>query len=357
MNFGDNAFGYELAVAAWCVVLVYYVLLATVVLRRGPLRVAVTRYQAPVECSPAVAAWLLERGKMPRAVAAALVSMAAKGCLTIEQSTDLVSVTEVPGAPYEKLHPEEDALGRVLFSGYDCFDFDEGSLKLKDALYAFRQAMADTGYASDGIVPFVPAWVISGAAVFMALILGMHSGQGRGTARLISYILLLIAGSLAVAMRTLPGALEKVASRMPWSTAPRRPWNGADTRPFGLLFLAFGGIGALAIFDSTPAALITAAFVVLNVFFMGTIQLRSAAGREMLRRLAEYKDFLGKVEADAIGRTNAAAKVPAKFTEQEGYAIALHVDLGWGEQMVEAIADAVESAALESEPKGRAWWD
>jgi hypothetical protein len=90
------------------------------------------------------------------------------------------------------------------------------------------------------------------------------------------------------------------------------------------------------------------------VFFMGTIQPRSTAGREAMRKLAEYKEFLGGVEADAISRTNAEAKVPEKLTEQEAYAIALHVDLGWGEQLVEAIADAVESAAFESEPKDRA---
>ena len=349
MNFGDNAYGYEVAVAAWFVVLIYYLFVTVVARRKGPRRVAVTRYQAPVDVSPAVAAWLLECGKMPRAVAAALVSMAAKGCVTIEQSEDLVSVTQVPSAPYERLYPEEDAFGRVLFSSYDCFDFDdECSLHLKDAIYAFRAAMVDTGYASDSNLPFVPAWVISGGAVFLALILGDHTG-GRGRGKALGYLLMLIVGSLALAMRTLPGALEKVATRMPWSTAPRRPWDGADARPFGLLLLAFGGIGALAFLSSPPAALIAAAFVVLNIFFMGAIQVRSSAGREVLRQLAEYKDFLGKVEADAISRTNAAAKVPEKFTEQEAYAIALHVDLGWGEQMVEAIADAVEGAEFAQE--------
>jgi hypothetical protein len=164
-------------------------------------------------------------------------------------------------------------------------------------------------------------------------------------------------GSLVVAMRTLPGALEKVATRMPWSTSPQRPWNGADARPFGLLFLSFGGIGALSFLISAPAALIIAAFVALNIFFMGVIQVRSSAGREVLRQLAEYKDFLGKVEGDAIGRTNAAAKVPEQFTEKEAYAIALHIDLGWGEQMVEAISDAVESAQLANDDRDRGWWE
>ena len=171
------------------------------------------------------------------------------------------------------------------------------------------------------------------------------------------YVLLLIASSLAIALRTLPGALEKIATRMPWSTAPQRPWNGADARPFGLLLLAFGGIAALGFLNSIPTALIIAAFVVLNILFMGAIQMRSKEGREALRQLAEFKDYFARAESDAIGRTNAEAKVPEKFTEKEAYAIALHVDLGWGEQMVEAIADAVESAQLERENRNRAWWE
>ena len=108
----DKLIAYELVAAAWLVVLIYYLLIALIANRKGPQRVAVTRYQAPPEVSPAVAAWLLECGKMPRAVAAALVSIAAKGCLTIEQSQDLVSVTKVPNSPFETLHPEEDSLAR-----------------------------------------------------------------------------------------------------------------------------------------------------------------------------------------------------------------------------------------------------
>src|SRR5580658_2485427 len=98
MNFGDNAFGYEVAVAAWFVVLIYYLFVTMVAGRGGKPRVAVASYNAPVDMSPAVAAWLLQRGDMPRAVAAALVNMAAKGYVKLEQSSDLVSVTQLPGA-------------------------------------------------------------------------------------------------------------------------------------------------------------------------------------------------------------------------------------------------------------------
>jgi len=345
MNFGDGAFGYEVAAVAWLVVLVYYLIVLMLAGRGEKPRVAVASYDAPVDVSPAVAAWLLQRGDMPRAVAAALVNMSAKGYVKLEQTTDLVSATLVPDASDQNLEPEEDALQRVMFRGYDCFDFDEGSAQLQDALDAFRTAMMNRGYSRGGNAPFVGGWMLSVAVAFLVLVTLGHSGpfeRARGAA--IVAILLFTAASLAVAMRTLPGALEKVATRMPWSSAPRRPWIGADTLPFSCLFMATGGIAGLAILVSPPAALIIAAILALNALFAGAIQGRTQAGREALGRLANYKEYLGRVEADSISRTNAANRVPEKLSTQQAYAIALDVDKGWGEQLVEAIADVVESA-------------
>jgi hypothetical protein len=347
MNFGDNAFGYEVAVAAWFVVLIYYLFVTMVAGRGGKPRVAVASYNAPVDMSPAVAAWLLQRGDMPRAVAAALVNMAAKGYVKIEQSSDVVSVTQVPDASDRNLEPEEDALQCVLFRGYDCFDFDEGSKQLNEALKAFRTAMMNRGYTSGGGAPLVGGWVLTVAVAFVAVTsLGDTGPYERARWMAIVASLLITAGSLAMAMRTLPGAVAKVSTRMPWSTAPRRPWNGADALPFSFLFVACGGIGGLAILDSTPAALIVAALFALNALFTGVIQRRTQAGHEAMGRLADYKEYLGKVEADSISRTNAADRVPEKLTTQQAYAIALDVDKGWGEQLVGAIADVVESSDL-----------
>jgi Predicted membrane protein (DUF2207) len=347
MNFGDNAFSYEVAAAAWFVVLMSYVFVIMIAGRRGKPHVAVASYIPPVDISPAVAAWLLARGDMPRAVAAALVNMAAKGYVKLEQSSDLVSVMQVQGGSGQNLEPEEDALQHVLFRGYDCFDFDEGSKQLNEALKAFRTAMMNRGFSSGGGAPLVGGWVLSVAFAFVFLTtLGYTGPYERPRAMALVASLLITAGSLAMAMRTLPGALAKVATRMPWSTAPRRPWSGADTLPFSFLFVACGGLGGLAILDSTPAALIIAALLALNALLTGVIQRRTQAGREVLARLADYKEYLGKVEADSISRTNVADRVPEKLTTQQAYAIALDVDQGWGEQLVGSISDVVESSDL-----------
>jgi hypothetical protein len=53
-----------------------------------------------------------------------------------------------------------------------------------------------------------------------------------------------------------------------------------------------------------------------------------------------------EVEADPISRRNSGEQAPAEFDVRASYAIAFHLDLGWGEQFVSAIADLIEVADI-----------
>jgi hypothetical protein len=90
--------GYGYSVAALVIATAYFVLAALVVHWPGPAHVSVPRFQPPSGVSPGVAAWLLERN-LARAMAAALVNMAAKGFVKLDQSADLCSVTQLPAVP------------------------------------------------------------------------------------------------------------------------------------------------------------------------------------------------------------------------------------------------------------------
>jgi hypothetical protein len=122
-EFPNLLHGYTPAILALVLVAAYFALVVLIVRRPGPPHVPVPRYQPPAGASPAVAAWLLERD-LSRAVASALVNMAAKGYLKIEQNQDLCSVTQLPSGSAAPLEPEEDALSYRLFHDYDSFDFD-----------------------------------------------------------------------------------------------------------------------------------------------------------------------------------------------------------------------------------------
>ena len=340
--------GYALAGLALALVILYFAAVALLQSLFVPKKTVVTRYEPPAGVSPGVAAWLLDRGKLPRALASAIVSMAAKSYVKIEQDGDLYSVTQRGPDVSLDLSPEEDALARTLFKGYDCFDFDEPIPQLREALDAFECALMNTTYFSKHTLLSIPAWIISAAGMFFALVQGNFLGrlaESRVDFR-ITGLLAIAFGCLIVAVRSLPDTLEKLGSRLPGSTAPKRPWSGADSMTFTLFVAGIAGIAALALLSSYVAAIFVASFLTVNAIFYHSLQGVTSTGKKALVQLAEYKTFLASVEADRISRLNTSSISPAKFTMEQAYAIAFHADLGWGEQFVGAITSLVERTEI-----------
>ena len=276
-------------------------------------------------------------------MASAIVNMAAKSYLKIEQKDDLYSITQLGPDVSLDLAPEEDALARTLFKGYDCFDFDLSNSQFREALEALRCALVDTTYFSRHILLLVPAWILSGAGVLFALRQGnfftrIAESQDSPLLLALLWLLALAVAYLIVRIRSLPNTLEKISSRLPESTTPKRRWSGSDSV---LLSVGLGGIVLLTVLSTFLAVLFTACFLVLNVLFFHALRGISADGRKTLAQINEYKRFLAGTAADRISRMNACTSAPAEFTAEHAYAIAFHLDLGWGEQFVGAIAELI----------------
>lgn len=335
--------GYPIALLGLVLVIAYFLFVALVLWSFAPQRVLVTRYGPPKGASPGVAAWLLEKGALPRALAAAVVNMAAKGYVHIEQRGELYSVTQLGPDVSLSLEPEEDALARTLFKGYDCFDFDAPTPQLKSALDAFSCALMDTGYFSRHLLLSVPAWVISGVGITAALLQGGYLDRSN---RGINDLIVLAFACFIVAVRTLPETLGKLFSWMPGGTAPNRPWTGSDSMTFTLLLAGIGGAILLALTSTTLTAALVAAFLGVNAVFFHTLQGPTAAGKRILAQLAEYKHFLSEVDADAISRMASCDAPPAALSPKNAYAIAFGLDRGWGEQFVGCITGLVERSEV-----------
>jgi hypothetical protein len=171
----------------------YFAVLTLMLRRPIASEVSVPSYEPPASVSPGVAAWLLEPGQLSRAIAAALVNMAAKGYVKIENKNDLFSVTQLATDCAQPLEPEEDALVRCLFESYDFFGSEETTPATPNAVGAFRDAIEDTQYLSSHVGVFVPAWLISALAIISALVRGIMerilmepsaNGLPRGLSRL-----------------------------------------------------------------------------------------------------------------------------------------------------------------------------
>lgn len=110
------AFSYVVAWIVQVAVVAFYMVAAAFLRWRPRRTVEVARYEPPPGISPAVAAYLLEGGRCERAIAAAIVSLAAKGYLEIRQQGDFF-VLEKRREPEAKLPPEESLVLKTLFAG------------------------------------------------------------------------------------------------------------------------------------------------------------------------------------------------------------------------------------------------
>ena len=97
---------------------------------------------------------------------------------------------------------------------------------------------------------------------------------------------------------------------------------------------------------TTMIGLLLAAFLVLNLLFYFALQGPTSKGRKILAQIDDYKKFLSQVDADEISRVRSAGRVPDQLEAKDAYAIAFHIDLGWGEQFVTSIAGVIECAEL-----------
>lgn len=206
----------------------------------------------------------------------------------------------------------------------------------------------DTTYFSKHAFLSVPAWIISGAGVFLALGQGDFFAKAMNSgidARVLALLAIAFARFIA-AVRSLPDMLQKIASRLPGSTVPKRPWSGADIMTFTLFVAGIAGVAFVGLQSTYAAALFTAGFFAANAIFYHALQGPTAAGRKALAQLAEYKLFFSGVDADRITRMNACMSTPAEFTTEHAYAIAFHIDLGWGEQFVGMVNSLVEQTEV-----------
>jgi hypothetical protein len=343
-DFNNFATIYGLAALALFFVFAYFVVVSGIFRLRRSRPAAVARYEPPKGASPAIAAWLSERGRLSRAMAASLVSMSAKGYVKMEQYRDFVSVTKIAEKAPALLTPEERVILRTMFNGSDFFDFAESTPKLCKCVESFHAALLNTQYFLPNVGLSIPAWIISALASSCLLLSPVIYRYGFN--QIIIYIIAGTIGCFAIFVRTVPGTVEKIVCRMPGSVLPGRPWTGADARPFTFLALSLVGICMLGVMSNFATATILLGFMAVNVVFYFALQGPSAKGREILVQLGDYKKFLSAAESDVISRVDPPDRIPDHLDMKRAYAIAFHLDHGWGEQLVNSIAEVVESAVV-----------
>ncbi|RMF11188.1 MAG: DUF2207 domain-containing protein [Alphaproteobacteria bacterium] len=298
------------------------------------------RYTPPPGFSPAAARFVHRMGFDRKGFAAALVSLAVKGAIRIEESPSGRFTLHKVGEG-EKLSPGEKAMLGVLFPpGEKSIVMEQDNHKVFrraiDALENRLVADFETIYFLRNrlwLVPGVAAsllvavWIALGLpdpmnALFMTAWLAGWIGGGYG---LVSRL----GGTWAAARSGHPMNLAKAVI----ASAILLPLS------FGVLMALYSMRDMMPI----PVMIIIAALFGINVLFYELMKRPTRLGRKVKDALEGFKLYLSVAERDRLNRAHEPDRTPALFEKYLPYAMALDVETEWGAKFKDVLAQAAET--------------
>ena len=322
--------------------------------RRG---VRVAQYEPPPGISPAVAAYLWERGVSDKPFVVALLNMASKRGLKIEQGPNDYLISR--GDSSARLESEEQLIADDLFRGLTSEHYVGGKListidartnsrclsqltTLERTARSVRNALEsaiEPELLSSHFAWFVPGLTLTLWCLIAALypeVDGLRQAQGPGPV-LMPALALVAVWALLATIKTLPATLYKLKSHLPGRTPRPLPMVKSDRVVFILLLVALVSLVLFAWITSVPFALQLGGFLMANLFGLVALRTPTAAGYALLAQLSDFRMFLAQVDSDRVNRMNAPT-APSPIAEKYwAWALALNVEHAWGEQLTAAI--------------------
>jgi hypothetical protein len=295
-------------------------------------------FTPPQGFSPPAVRYLMRMGYDQKAFAAAVVDMAVKGYLKIEEDDGEYTLRRT-GKENSSLDDGEQRLGSTLFQGNDVLKMkDTNHTRISEGRSALKQSLdkeLNNIYFNTNRSSFLVG-------------LGL-------TVLTLGAVVLTSANAAAIfALVWLSG----------WSVAcvflaamVYRNWQGVGSGHhlhFGKIFTALAsslfalpffagevfGLGIFSLSLSVPATLAFALLVFLNALFYYLLKAPTLTGRQVMDQVEGFKMYLSVAEKDRLNMLNPPEKTPQLFEKYLPYALALNVENEWSEQFAEVLAKA-----------------
>ena len=268
--------GTLVAAAALLLVVVYYYAIWRRVGRDPETGTIVPRWRPPREISPAASRFISEMGFDDKAIGAAVVSLAVKGKLIIEDDGGgEYTLRKHDGGFGVKLSPGEKAMQRALFLWGDSAGVRTGNhARLKPAVDALREALSadyEGAHFRRNLGYFVGGLFLSVLAVFATFVVNIEDGT------------------------------------------------------------MLSGIAIVATILATLA---------VNILFRYLLKAPTLEGREIMDEIEGFRMYLSTAEQDRLNLLHPPERTPALFEKYLPYAMALDVENEWGEQFQDVFAAA-----------------
>lgn len=328
-----------IALGGVALLLVYYVIAWLRVGRDPEPGVVIPEYQPPEGYSPAALRFISRMGYDNQAFSAALVNMAVKGYLRIEEDNEgsftLIKTGEMP-----RLAAGEGAIASALFgAGSSRIALQQHNhQQIGNAVKVHKRALKrdyEKTYFVTNSIYLLPGILLTIAVCLTALLALPDNGQKSMTGFMLVWLSFWSVGVFALlsaARSAWRGALSTGAGYLP----------AIGISLFALPFLGGEVFGLYALFSQGSPLLagVLLLLVAVNIFFYQWMKAPTHKGRTLLDRTAGFNLYLSVAEKDELNFRHPPEKTAELFERYLPFAIALGVEQRWAERFTNVLRRA-----------------
>jgi uncharacterized membrane protein YgcG len=342
-----------IGVVGLVVVWLYYIAVWSVVGRDPRPGTLVPLYEPQDNLSAAGMRFLERMGFDDKVFTSAILGLAAKGYLTIDNEGKTYRLLRKHGygTVENQLSADEKVLAQKLFSEGDKVSLTEHNARLQTAQKALESALDDAmerkyfrtnvrfqwaGVALTALTVIAMVVATGGAVigVFMSIWL---TGWSAGVTALMVSVFRAWKSARAGAAATV-GAVFITLFSLPFVAG----------ECFGI-FILQGSVGIL------PVVIILAG-VLTSLLFHYLLKAPTLAGRALMDHVEGFRMFLQAVDGDRINRTAPVAKTPELFERFLPFALALGVEHAWAQQFSQVLAAAAGASSQGGRGYAPSWY-
>lgn len=317
-------------------ILVYYLIAWNLHARNTRKGVIIPLFDAPLNLSPAAVSYIYNMGFEMPAFTAAIVSMATKGFLKIQNNDDKFTLTKISDDT-SKLSDNEKSIADKLFNN-DSITLDKDSFvevgQAKQALRASLQKDYLNVYFVTNAFYLIPGLLLSLIAL-LAITQSAYDKNLAFTAGIWLAIWSAVCYSLFISV---VNKIKKAEQDLTFFSIIGAIFSSG----FALFFFAFLIVGLIIFASALPTftMILLIIVVVLDIVFYHLMKTPTLEGRNLMDHIEGFKMYLGTAERDRLDKLNPPKKTPELFEMFLPFAIALGVENQWGEQFTDILKQA-----------------
>lgn len=338
-------------VAGLFFLLIYY-LWAWLKVGRDPRRgTIIPIFTPPHGLSPASSRFIMQMNFDNKAFSAAVVDMAVKGFLTInEEEGNAFSLNRNDGPAPDSLSKGERKMGSELFQSSTKLELkNKNHRRVSGAMNALRETLQEeyekANFNTNGLY-LLPGIVLSLLTLVAMVLMAPDPGGAAGISLWLTiwsvgcYFLAIMVGK---AWRNARGAASGVGAI--GITLFALPF-------FGGLIL---GLYLLTDFVTFWARFIIPVVVIITPLFAFLLKAPTQGGQRLMDKIEGFKQYLSVAEKERLGVLHPPEKTPELFERYLPYALALDVEQEWSEQFAQVLDQAGTEPYQPSWYAGRSW--